>query len=162
MRAGGLGRSNASHNGTNSSRPDEQTHALLVGSQFSNGDGSENRRNGVEESSESETDDGNEVDVDNEDLEKITVVSLFDDAEFNTVPAMLAYVKELYNFDLVSVQKQLGKDPLYYPVNLFLRKSAKSIVRKNQNFSLQKQSLYTIARTKGQIDIVSFSADGGF
>ncbi len=62
------------------------------------------------DSSGSETDDGDEVDVDDEDdLEKITAISLFDDAQFDNVFAMLAYVKTTFNFDLASEQQRLGK-----------------------------------------------------
>ena len=64
------------------------------------------------ESSESENDSEDVVKVDDEDeedSEQITVTSLFDDAKFDSVTAMLAYVKSSFNFDLVSVQQRLGE-----------------------------------------------------
>lgn len=71
------------------------------------------------ESSESETDNGEEVEVDVEDdLEQITVISLFDDAQFDNVAAMLAYVKTSFNFDLASVQQKLGENSSDLPVHL--------------------------------------------
>jgi len=42
------------------------------------------------------------------DQEEIQVTSLFDDKTFPDAKSMIEYCKENYDFDFVSVQKQLG------------------------------------------------------
>lgn len=43
-----------------------------------------------------------------QDEEKISVLSLFDEARFPDVQSMLQYCREEYNFDLVRIVKNLG------------------------------------------------------
>lgn len=42
------------------------------------------------------------------DEEKISVISLLDEAKFSSVTLMLQYCKDKYEFDLAKIRKQLG------------------------------------------------------
>ena len=95
-------------NGNNHSQLGEQTHVPVT--EMANGTAPNSSRNDILESSGSETDDEDEVSLEDEgDVENITVVSLLDDAKFNDVSAMLAHLKTSFDFDLASVQKRLGE-----------------------------------------------------
>ena len=48
------------------------------------------------------------------DVEKIKIVSLFGEDEFNDVQTMLQHCKDEHHFDLVKVRKELGVCVLLY------------------------------------------------
>ena len=112
MNVGDMVYGDSASNGNNRGQWDEHIHVPVTGMPVLNGTASNNSRNDMVDSSGSETDDEDEVSLEEEeDVEKITVFSLFDDAKFDNVSAMLAHVKKYYDFDLASMQKRLGKDP---------------------------------------------------
>lgn len=80
-----------------------------TGSQYPPREPLEPREDPELESSESDDDYSSEEYFESENvLEKFKVFSLFDEAVFDDVPSMLAYVKTSYNFDLASVKRQHG------------------------------------------------------
>ena len=113
MRSDHPGRNHSTDSsGLRSSKRVEPADAMFAGKQSSTEGTLQAAQHSTAESSESEEehqgDDEKYVDLE-DDLEKITVVSLFDDVVFEDVPSMLAYVTSSYGFDLVSVQKRFGE-----------------------------------------------------
>ena len=101
-----------SHSGLSSTEKDELAEATATRARYQTNEIPQDAASFVAESSESEGEDhgDNEEYVDVEDdIEKVTVVSLFDNAVFDDVSTMLAYVKSSYGFDLASVQKRFGE-----------------------------------------------------
>ena len=113
MRLDSSGRNRATNsNGLRSCENDEPAEAVLKEAQFKIDGSLKATENSMAESAESEGQDHSDeegyIDVD-DDLEKVAVVSLFDDTLFEDVSSMLDYTKSSYGFDFASVQKRLGE-----------------------------------------------------